>query len=700
MVVVTKSNFVEQSNDFLDHLPSAAFVAVDEEMTGISVGNQRPPKDETPSQRYPDLKKAPETYSIIQLGVSLFHYTGDGKSPSPPVIRNPSEASPAAVPNREDPDWTVRKYNFFAFPGKDSERSVVLNPSAVAFLHQHNISFDKWTKEGVPYLLEDQAEKAVKQYTDRVLEAEAKEQQESKQPTVQEASQRRVQLRRTEDVDFFTRAMATLRNWLDTPVSATAAILNNQNPDNQNEAKNPPEGACFMLPECNSFMRRALYESIGQEYPSLILEKVPGANRIQVWRLSDAEKEQRQQRLRKEAWSDLIVERVGLFRIFFALSQVCRGFELERDSPMLASSLADVDFHKEPTLYRGARNRKVPIIVHNGFMDLCFLQTHFVSHKLPDSLAECKAAIRKYFPVIYDTKILAAECSPIHFNDNTRLGALFARVSSHLEGRVQVIRPPPPPPGESASAGSDPSITSEEHFADYDAYMTGICYLGICQCIHRMSEYPGRSGGVAVKPTVGTLTHLLEPIDDPEVRKAFGRNLLYQMSMFNLDLEISGVNDDPLCRGMNKNASYRVANTPQSTNTRDIINCLSRQMDRTGRPVVFEIVWIDDTSFIVAASYRPNGTHNNRQQNGSGDEVLMEHGRIIHNALKDRFPNSNISSMAQYLEEQEKKRLAAAAETPSEPSVVSRMLNWIGINVGSSSQQGTEGPATKKRRLD
>jgi hypothetical protein len=274
-----------------------------------------------------------------------------------------------------------------------------------------------------------QAKEVIQSYSEKVLAAETKEQKAQQQPSVQDASRRRVQLRRTEDIDFFSRTMASIRGWLDSPATPEDAGAGDDNGHPQEQ-----EGASLVLPECNSFMRRALYESIEKEYPSLILEKVPGADRIRVWRMSDEEKERREQRLRRDEWTNLIVERVGLYRIFHALSQVSRGYALERNSPLLASCLEDVDFNRESSLYRAPKNRKIPIIVHNGFMDLCFLLTHFVSHQLPATLPECKALIRNYFPVVYDTKILASECSPIHHNDNTTLGPLFQRVNGHLEG--------------------------------------------------------------------------------------------------------------------------------------------------------------------------------------------------------------------------------------------------------------------------
>lgn len=95
----------KESNELIRLLPSAVFVAIDEEMTGIVMPNStRPRKDQTPGQRYEQLKAVPEyvkrnlfvfsvlflqiltfldsdfshlaihrKYSIIQLGICLFH---------------------------------------------------------------------------------------------------------------------------------------------------------------------------------------------------------------------------------------------------------------------------------------------------------------------------------------------------------------------------------------------------------------------------------------------------------------------------------------------------------------------------------------------------------------------------------------------------------------------------------------------------
>lgn len=79
---VTKENFIVQSNDLIQRISKAAWIAVDEEMTGISLpGTPRPSKADTPADRYPVLKKVPERYSIIQLGLCLFEEAGIEKTP-------------------------------------------------------------------------------------------------------------------------------------------------------------------------------------------------------------------------------------------------------------------------------------------------------------------------------------------------------------------------------------------------------------------------------------------------------------------------------------------------------------------------------------------------------------------------------------------------------------------------------------------
>lgn len=328
-------SLLQQSNDLLQHLPTAAFIAIDEEMTGISL-NGRPSKDDTPEQRYLKTKAVPEKYAIIQVGVALFHQHPD-------------------YPKGQH-EFLVRRYNFYLFPpsNEDVTREVTLNPSSVQFLNQHNMDFNLWTREGIPYVTATTASKIIQKYKEHRLK------DESKEKTVRDPTKRKVELTKTEDINFHARAMASLREWIDNVTSGTTS---------------------FLLPACNGFLRRALYESIELEYPALITENGGPTNKdqIRVWRLSPEEKREREGLLKKEAWERMVME-VGFWRVFKAIVNACRGVK-EVNSIALAQHVNQVPLEAEPQWESIGRN--IPLMVHNGLMDLLFLMTGFHSHNFP-----------------------------------------------------------------------------------------------------------------------------------------------------------------------------------------------------------------------------------------------------------------------------------------------------------------------------
>lgn len=529
-------------------------------MTGISLpGTGRPPKEQPPSQRYSVLKQVPERYAIIQLGVCLFHpvLPADNKpnaaarlssstvpiSPvTPSVQAMGADANAPAVPSflpsapllnlpngttADKTEWTVRRYNFYMFPGAPSNfnstdtREVVMNPSAVSFLNSHNMSFDRWTKQGIPFATESQAEAILQKYVHKQQQAIAAAAAAAEhQPTVQEmSSSGKVTLKRRDDIEFFSRAMGSLRDWLDTPASVNG----------QDATSSVPGGTSFLLPSCNAFLRRAFYESIEQQYPSLICESGAPTHvgQIRVLRLNQAEKKAREALMRRQGWEDIIVNKIGMWRIFSALTAVCRGEELPRESVTFADSYDAVDwnwqaYNKAPSL------RKVPLVVHNGFMDILFLLTHFHSKELPENYVDTKALIRRHFPVVYDTKIVATECATPWNNDVTTLSSLYQKVvKGSLERTITVV---------SDTTSNDPAHQDQEHEAAYDAYMTGGIFIGLCKFIQDNSipsELKDELSSKAISAGLGELVHLGAHEDNEDIRTCFGRNKLYQMCMFN-----------------------------------------------------------------------------------------------------------------------------------------------------------------------
>ena len=123
-------------------------------------------------------------------------------------------------------------------------------------------------------------------------------------------------------------------------------------------------------------------------------------------------------------------------------------------------------------------------------------------------------------------------------------------------------------------------------------------------------------------------------------------------SIYSVDLE--NAQDDPLCRGKIADSIFRISNFDPSVTTRTIIQCLSDLVDSSSDRVNFEIIWVDDTTFLVAASRKANsrestelGDHNDTS---SGEEVLLrEHGQLILKALRERFPREDIVSWNDYI---------------------------------------------------
>lgn len=614
----------------MQRLPKASWIAVDEEMTGIMLPPDgttkrpsKPSKDESPETRYSSLKLVPERYAIIQLGIALFEQL------------EPQE------PGAENTAFNVRRYKFTLFPPADSSitREVVLNPSSIHFLAQNNMNLDVWTREGIPFCTGNTASNLLEKFYEQQLLAL------SNKTKPRTSRYKKVELTRVEDKDFHARTMASLREWLD------SAIV---------PGDGDTEGASFLLPPCNSFLRRALYESIPDEYPSLVLETYQD-NRIRVWRLNAAEREQRNQRLLREGYEKLILEKIGVWRVFLALSKACRGEDplTQAEHMILSPDAQQAITPIEQKKYQSGRTRrKIPLVVHNGLHDLLFLLTHFHSPTLPDQWAQCKELIHSYFPVIYDTKTMASQfCTRENPRSRTHLAAVYEQTITNqsfwdrtfvLDGREQ--------------------MQEQLHDAAFDAYMTGAAFSGLSNVIHKQTKS---------HPLIRSSKFALWNCDDGDELTAwyYGRNKLYfHLSPYTIDLE--SPNSDPLGRGMSLQSTFRVAGIPPSVTTRDIVRCLTGLVDSKGEIVNFELIWVDDRTFLVGAML-----HDCRDES-----KFQEHGEIMLKALRDSF----------------KEEIIQPLEPPKESEVqpgrsLWNLWGWLGAVKLSNSE--SEQP-NKKRRIE
>ena len=368
---------------------------------------------------------AAEKYNIIQVGIVLFVPSLDSKVENRKLTSNENMFNDgdgalmvcAHIPNHKSGTYyDAHVFNIFVFPNNKSsvrpktlcQRTVTLDPVTVEFLTHHNMDFNKWIKGGVPYMHQLQ----VKDY-EVMFNIQWKKRMENYKLGLSKKRDdaHRVHLDRAEDRHFIQSTMTAVSEWF----------------------ANPEAEQVFVLPSCNSFLRRALYEEI---------EKTICQSKVVVSKFDD----ERGDKIEVRKWEPLVhqkmmdqardkieLEEVGAYRIIEALSRECKS-------------------------------RCVPLVVHNGMTDILFLMSHFYSTPLPDNFEGFKALLIRTFPYIYDTKYIANQyVNTIESSakpKSTKLFDLFHFFRTY----------------ENSEVVDGLLCDAQLHSAGYDAFITGIVY--------------------------------------------------------------------------------------------------------------------------------------------------------------------------------------------------------------------------------
>jgi len=266
---VTKDNFADVVAQIEALLPTAAFVAIDEEMTGVSIGGQSERMSDLPAKRYSNLRNVASRYRIIQFGLAIFH-------------EHPCLADMPQGGQR----YEAHAFNFYLFP---ETGSVNMEASAVAFNSQHGMDWNKWIREGIPYV-------------HREAEEKLKEAMASEKKT--EVSKGRIVLTKESDLQTTGNAIAALKAWLA-----------------DETRKNDTE---FEVIETNGYLRRVMHEAFASDFPDLIVESRPtatrGISKMFVLRLTEDMKLERAKKLQAEKEVEL-TKKVGFRKVFDALAK-------------------------------------------------------------------------------------------------------------------------------------------------------------------------------------------------------------------------------------------------------------------------------------------------------------------------------------------------------------------------------------------
>eukprot|EP00931_Biecheleriopsis_adriatica_P094185 TRINITY_DN67867_c0_g1_i1.p1 TRINITY_DN67867_c0_g1~~TRINITY_DN67867_c0_g1_i1.p1 ORF type:complete len:554 (+),score=159.35 TRINITY_DN67867_c0_g1_i1:51-1712(+) len=278
---VTKSNFEEAAAQIEELLPTATFIAIDEEMTGISIPGLQERIEDVPARRYAKMREVATRYNIIQFGLALFHE------------RDSCENS-----------YIAHVYNFFLFP---EAGPVNMEATGVAFNRDHGMDWNMWIREGVPYVNRESAQKLRASLLP--WEAEASTPTGGKSTAANGTSEakngqrERIKLTKAADVETTSKAIEALKAWL--------------------EDEGKKEETEFELLTTNAYIRRFMYETMAADFPDLTVESRPtevrGISTLVVLRLSASQKEEREAKVRAEKETEL-ARKVGFRRVFNALA--------------------------------------------------------------------------------------------------------------------------------------------------------------------------------------------------------------------------------------------------------------------------------------------------------------------------------------------------------------------------------------------
>jgi hypothetical protein len=359
-----------------------------------------------------------------------------------------------------------------------------MNPASMAFLAEHKMDFKEWIVNGIPYTTLDNAKTYLEHFHVK-YEKERAENERLKREMSGASSNPPPLADQTEvseptEVAFIARSMANLREWIDSAAPQAQNISMNMSLEEEERL-----GIVKLLPpHKKEYLRNFLFQKIKYEYPSLHWYKHNSQN--YVLRLSEDEKKIRDERIKRVEWQKMHTERIGFARVFKAISDACRG-ELG-DTTSVTGEYCQFLRRSEQkviSLTSNTKNRRrVPVVVHNGLMDLLFLMTHFHSDTLPSRYEDTKKLIHNYFPTIYDTKVLATECADFRFrNKNSSLSELYQRHvmgiqnindrEQHNEVHTRLLYP-------RVEIMNDLSTTNHRDAGD-DAFMAGAVF----QCLSR-----------------------------------------------------------------------------------------------------------------------------------------------------------------------------------------------------------------------
>ncbi|XP_050090652.1 poly(A)-specific ribonuclease PARN-like isoform X1 [Anopheles aquasalis] len=314
-----------------------------------------------------------------------------------------------------EPRLTYKCYNFYCYP-KGRTHIFSCQGESLRFLADHGFDFNKLFREGLSFATEAEAER---------LRSDLKERQANRAAALQAAADGTADDAEPADVNMVP-VPAEHQEQIDETAAKIEAFL--QSDDTE-----------LIVDNCNGFQRKLIYQMIEHKYQQRISTSTITLENnhkcIKVERKRTAEKDQEIEQKRVAQENEDLQTTIGLSVVLQELSKA----------------------------------RKL-VIGHNIFLDLLYTIRQFFK-PLPTDFKEFKKLTKEIFPLLLDTKYLCTNAE-IKVNVNSSILAHVYEAVSKAPFSIPKVQSGMPEHGYCVEE-------QKEHEAGYDAYLTGLCFLGL-----------------------------------------------------------------------------------------------------------------------------------------------------------------------------------------------------------------------------
>ncbi|KAG0647744.1 ABA hypersensitive germination 2 [Hyphodiscus hymeniophilus] len=389
---VPQSEYWKNLLSILEHIANAKLVAIDLEMSGISMRSRFGPNPKThdngkPSLQalYDETRTAAETYQILQVGITCVEE------------------------DRDKEFYLVRPFNFNMTPllylenrikDRFPERKIVFSSSAADFL-QNQAGFDigKVFREGVYYLSYADEEETRERFRDRM------ERENSKNDAIIPPSDKSA-------LEFTRYARKIISEWVNAEKQESNFV-------NVGDPKNG---------DLNGYQRMLVHQLVQSEFPGHRSFARGNQSFIQVEKFNP-KKEAQFQAKKSNEFNDAVAYQIGNISPFQPLVKLTDMYPGLRwifealaggDFDGFRTNLLANEYADDPGLRQGAIDKKFEkvkiklqkkehvLVGHNLFTDLVYIYKAFVG-PLPVNVEDFQSRIHDLFPIVFDTKYIVTE---------------------------------------------------------------------------------------------------------------------------------------------------------------------------------------------------------------------------------------------------------------------------------------------------